>query len=421
MLSVASASSTIPHQLSTLPCSSCAKSRGLSSAASCIPASARPVATKATPIVVAGRESYAMGRGRQVTPKGLGLLPGEKGSTAARLAAKLEQRKAAAGATPGGASGGAGAPDPVAAARMAEISAAYAEAMKDPRVQASMATELDPVAAQLKGMEEVVKDDPVMKKRLEEIKASLKDPETRRRMEAQIAQSQMVAAQMGSMQERMKSPEMQERLKALEEDPELKDVVADMRANGPQALQKYWNDPVVLKKMAAKMGNVMPPPAGAAAAAAMARPPGVKPPEVKVNSLHDAAKYNDTEAAEDFIAIGKDVNEKDAEGRTCLHYSGAFGSVAVAKLVLATGKVDFAAVDPKGNTALHYAAGYGRAEIVELLLDAGADVSIKNGSGKTAAELVKLDSRNPVAAQTDIVARLEGAAAGGKKPMFTDQ
>jgi ankyrin repeat protein len=63
--------------------------------------------------------------------------------------------------------------------------------------------------------------------------------------------------------------------------------------------------------------------------------------------------------------------------------------------------------DSKDNTPLHYAAGYGREAAVALLLDAGADVSVKNSTGKTAADLAKLDERNPLSKNAELLARLQ--------------
>ena len=63
--------------------------------------------------------------------------------------------------------------------------------------------------------------------------------------------------------------------------------------------------------------------------------------------------------------------------------------------------------DSKDNTPLHYAAGYGREAAVALLLDAGADVSVTNSTGKTAADLAKLDERNPLSKNAELLARME--------------
>jgi ankyrin repeat protein len=95
------------------------------------------------------------------------------------------------------------------------------------------------------------------------------------------------------------------------------------------------------------------------------------------------------------------------------HFVVAFGQgetgMAIAKaLVEAGAKLD--AVDAKKNTALHYAAGYGRPEYAALLLDAGAPVEAANDTGKTALDLVKLNSANPVGKDEAVMKRLGGGS-----------
>jgi len=119
-----------------------------------------------------------------------------------------------------------------------------------------------------------------------------------------------------------------------------------------------------------------------------------------------AHRYGDLEAVEDFIAIGKDVNQGDNEERTALHYAAGFNHGDVASLLLKEG-ASLAAKDSKGNTPLHYAAGYGRPALVHLLLEAGADTSAQNGSGKTAAEVASLNPNNPVLQDDELMARLK--------------
>ena len=64
------------------------------------------------------------------------------------------------------------------------------------------------------------------------------------------------------------------------------------------------------------------------------------------------------------------------------------------------------AKDSLSNTPLHYAAGYGRVQLVSMYLAAGADKSVKNNTGKTPLELAKLDERNPVCAEAELLAKL---------------
>ena len=48
-------------------------------------------------------------------------------------------------------------------------------------------------------------------------------------------------------------------------------------------------------------------------------------------------RYGDLEAVEDFIAVGKDVNESDQDGRTALHYAVAYNHADIAAELLSNG------------------------------------------------------------------------------------
>ena len=122
---------------------------------------------------------------------------------------------------------------------------------------------------------------------------------------------------------------MRKRIADLKDDPDFVEFFQDVQKNGPSAMMKYSNDAAFLKKLNDKLGGEdairaavggdIPVTAGAPAAAAAPAPP----PEVE--TLHDAARYGDVEAVEDFIAVGKDVNARDSSQRTPLHYAIAFG------------------------------------------------------------------------------------------------
>ena len=99
-------------------------------------------------------------------------------------------------------------------------------------------------------------------------------------------------------------------------------------------------------------------------------------------------RHGDLEAVEDFIAVGKDVNEADANGRTPLHYAVAFDHQDVLKTLISA-KANVEAKENLQNTPLHYACGYGRGECAEMLVDAGANTHATNATGKTGLELVK--------------------------------
>jgi len=76
-----------------------------------------------------------------------------------------------------------------------------------------------------------------------------------------------------------------------------------------------------------------------------------------------------------------DVNWKDQNGKTLLHYAAWKGHKEIAELLIANG----AEVDVKvdGWTPLHLAAHWGQKEIAELFLANGSEVNVKNEDGKT--------------------------------------
>lgn len=237
--------------------------------------------------------------------------------------------------------------------------------------------------AAMKAEYEKAMSDPAQAAQIEQMQQAMSNPE--------------VQQQMAGMSQFMANPDVKDKLMALKDDPEMEEFFKEVKEKGPGALMKYWNDPEMLNKMMQKMGPEVMQGGG------MPAPPEVEVPEV--TSLLDAAKYGDLEAAEDFLAIGKDVNESDELGRTPLHFAVAYNHTEITVELLAN-KAVVDPVDTKNNTPLHYAAGYGREDTMTLLLDAGADVSVQSDTGKTAGDLAGLDERNPVGQNKELMARL---------------
>jgi len=211
------------------------------------------------------------------------------------------------------------------------------------------------------------------------------------------------------------NPDMQRRIAGLKDDPEFQEFFQDVQKNGPSAMMKYSNDAAFLKKLNDKLGGEeairaavggdipVDVPGGAAAA------PAAPAPAPEVETLHDAARYGDLEAVEDFLAIGKDVDARDSSQRTPLHYAIAFGKGETGEEIfdaLVKADSDLTAVDEKKNTPLHYACGYGKIFAVRALLEKGADISAENGTGKTPLDLVKLEAKNPINEETELLAKL---------------
>ena len=48
-------------------------------------------------------------------------------------------------------------------------------------------------------------------------------------------------------------------------------------------------------------------------------------------------RYGDLEAVEDFLAVGKDVNESGQDGRTALHYAVAYNHADIAAELMSNG------------------------------------------------------------------------------------
>jgi hypothetical protein len=247
---------------------------------------------------------------------------------------------------------------------------ALQEAMKDPKIQDMMKKAMS---------------DPEFVKKMQAMQEAMKDPAVQQQMQA--------------MQQFQSNEALKKKMEELKDDPELKDMFEDIKKNGMGAFQKYYNDPKVLAKIGSRIQDVVP----AQSAAPQAAPEDQAPPEI--NTLIDAAKYGDIEAVEDFIAIGKDVNTKDEELRSPLHFAAGTGNTEIARILIESG-AELECRDSKGNTPLHYAAGYGRPDVTRVLCDCGCDRSAKNGTGKTPADLVAAAPKNPINADPALCQKL---------------
>lgn len=98
--------------------------------------------------------------------------------------------------------------------------------------------------------------------------------------------------------------------------------------------------------------------------------------------LADAAKRQDWAAAAALLGAGGDVNGRQGDGTTALHWAVYWDAVRTARLLLASdAAVD--AVNDLGATPLWLAASNGSAALVETLLAAGADPDRTLPSGET--------------------------------------
>ena len=130
-------------------------------------------------------------------------------------------------------------------------------------------------------------------------------------------------------------------MEELKNDPEMSEIMKEIETGGPQAMMKYWNDPKILKKINAAMGDVNPmftagmPPVSEPEAEADEEEEEAE--EEEEESVLTAASEGDAEALEGFLKAGQDVNMKDAEGRTALHFSCGYGEIKCAEILIKDG------------------------------------------------------------------------------------
>jgi cytohesin len=103
-----------------------------------------------------------------------------------------------------------------------------------------------------------------------------------------------------------------------------------------------------------------------------------------------------TEKLERLIAHGADVNRSAAnDGRTALHVAAGWGykgerSLTTIRMLLASG-ADINARDKQQQTPLHWAAQVGNRDAAELLVHNGADRTIRDSDGKAPGDYTDND------------------------------
>ena len=101
--------------------------------------------------------------------------------------------------------------------------------------------------------------------------------------------------------------------------------------------------------------------------------------------LWDAIENSDYDRVVTLVESGANINAKNDDGESPLHFAAMYGNVQITRFLLSTG-ADIRIVDDEGNTPLHWAAAAGQLHQVRLLIDHGAAADAQNKMGQTAAE-----------------------------------
>lgn len=90
-----------------------------------------------------------------------------------------------------------------------------------------------------------------------------------------------------------------------------------------------------------------------------------------------AAAYGNNKLVKFLLKKGYDINWKDSEGYTALHWAVQEGHLETVKLLIENG-CDINIMDAAGHTPLYVAAGENRSEIAKYLLEHNADANLNN-------------------------------------------
>jgi ankyrin repeat protein len=128
-------------------------------------------------------------------------------------------------------------------------------------------------------------------------------------------------------------------------------------------------------------------------------------------SLFKAAKFGDLALAKTAIDSGADIDAKDQNGATPIHYAVRNGQGDTVNL-LVENEAQVDAKDKDGETPLHSAARGGYTQIAKLLIHKGADIVATNKLQQTPRLVAK---RNGHDAIEDILVELLENAAKAKQ------
>ncbi|EAY22458.1 ankyrin repeat protein, putative [Trichomonas vaginalis G3] len=101
-----------------------------------------------------------------------------------------------------------------------------------------------------------------------------------------------------------------------------------------------------------------------------------------------SVKFNIPSLCEYFLSYGANINIKDENRKTALHFATIYNSKETAEFLISHG-ANINEKDNYGYTALHFAASHKSKEIAEFLISHGANVNEKTMYGETAFSIAE--------------------------------
>ena len=99
--------------------------------------------------------------------------------------------------------------------------------------------------------------------------------------------------------------------------------------------------------------------------------------------LHYSSSYGHLNVVEYLVEHGCDINSKDIQDQTPLHYSSSKGHLNVVEYLVEHG-CEMNSEDKQNRTALHYSSSNGRVSVCKYLVEHGCDINSKDQQSQTA-------------------------------------
>jgi hypothetical protein len=135
-------------------------------------------------------------------------------------------------------------------------------------------------------------------------------------------------------------------------------------------------------------------------------------------TLLQAAKVGDVAEVRKVVALGVNVDERDADGDTALHWAAGNGHVEVLQVLVVELGADKEAKTANGQTALHWAVVNGHMEVMRVLVELGADKDAKDVDGCTPLHDAAFNGHvEAIKALEQLGAQIDVQAANGDTPL----